>query len=69
MLLPECYDPVFQAERREQEWDTNVARLTKCKICGDVIYPGNRYHETRKCCICSFCMEALSENECVMEEP
>lgn len=35
MEIPGCYDPIYQAERREAEADSNALH---CENCGEPIY-------------------------------
>lgn len=46
MEIPDCYDPVYQAERREAEADNSALHCEKCgrtiqdeywDICGDLL--------------------------------
>ena len=65
--IPECYDPIFQEERRQSEWDHFVEDLPVCSCCRRSVYPGDHYHETRTIIVCASCMEDLMENECILE--
>lgn len=31
--IPECYDPVYQEELRQRQWDARQLRLPKCVSC------------------------------------
>ncbi len=33
MRIPQCYDPVYQEERRQRDWDARMRRLSKCVGC------------------------------------
>ena len=67
MQIPDCYDPVFSAERREMEKDKLVERLERCALCDDVLYPGAAFRETHGKCVCEFCFEQLEDNKEIVE--
>lgn len=67
MNIPDCYDPVYQAERREAKWDAYIKPLRRCDLCHTSIYPGNRYRECFNGTVCSDCFEELSEYELIEE--
>lgn len=33
MEIPQCYDPVYQEEQRQRQWDARQQRLAKCVCC------------------------------------
>lgn len=60
MMIPDCYDPVYQEEQRQKRWDSE--KKTICCCCGDIIDPGSRFHTTRGKAVCRFCVGELEEN-------
>ena len=65
--IPFCYDPVYQAERREYMADMEDAKRKHCDCCGHTIFPGERSYRllVRKMelIVCSDCMEEAAETE------
>lgn len=61
MKIPNCYDPVYQEEQRQKNWDRK--KKTSCCCCGDILDPGTRCHKTRGKTVCRFCMYELEESE------
>lgn len=68
MDIPDCYDPVFQAERRESRWDAYVKNLRRCNLCSHPIHPGDVYRECFGRIVCADCFEELSKYELVEGE-
>lgn len=62
MNIPDCYDPIYQAERREAEADRRAAMLPKCCFCERLIYPGNPYREHLARSVCEDCFAELEDN-------
>ena len=58
MDIPDCYDPVYQAERREAEADKNSVR---CEWCGDMISDDVFSWDGDNICE-SCCKKAISDN-------
>ena len=67
MGIPDSYDPVYQAERREAEWDEYADTLPVCALCGRMLYPGDKFHTARYQIVCTRCKDELDENEDVVE--
>lgn len=67
MDIPDCYDPVYQAERREAEADRIRDLLPRCTLCGRTLYPGEKFRTARCQIVCRLCMEELTENEDIVE--
>lgn len=67
--IPDCYDPVFQEERRQYEADRREAMRLFCDCCGREIAGGKRFYpiELRKSTInlCGDCMDEVTE--CIWE--
>jgi len=72
MNIPDCYDAVYQAERREAVMESREARREHCGCCGRVIEPGEhlwtvlRHKETFS--LCRSCKEDVDESETILEE-
>lgn len=66
-MLPDCYDPVYQEERRQQEWDEYADALPVCTLCRRRLYPGDKFRTARYQIVCTRCMDELGENEDVVE--
>ncbi len=62
MKIPDCYDPIYQAEQREVKADRKQAMLPKCCFCERRIQPGNPYREHLARSVCEACFEELEEN-------
>jgi len=67
--MPNCYDPVHQAEQREAEWDRYVEKLPVCTLCRERIFPGNKVHTAHFMAVCSYCVEILNDDYEILEEP
>lgn len=61
MEIPNCYDPVYQEERREAEADRRTAMLSRCCLCDRVIRAGSPYRECLCRCVCEECFEELTD--------
>ena len=66
-MIPDCYDPVFQEERRQREWDEYADTLPRCALCGKLQYPGSKIYVAGHRTVCVSCKEELDENEGVAE--
>lgn len=62
MGIPDCYDPVFQEERRAFDSDRYFSRMPVCSCCEEVITPLHAYHKYLGVTVCVRCMEILNEN-------
>lgn len=69
MEIPDCWDPVYQEERRQASWDAFLEKLPACACCGETLLPGQRLHRAGSARVCRRCMEELEENEEVLEDP
>ena len=67
MQIPNCYDPVYQAECREKVWDDYSDKLKKCVLCGEYIYPGTKFHTAHCQIVCTSCKEELEDNVDIVE--
>ena len=61
--MPDCYDPAYQEDRRQAEWDRFVEDLPVCTLCRRRLYPGDKFHTARYMIVCRFCKEELDENK------
>ena len=68
MGIPDCYDPVHQAEQREAEWDRLVENLPVCTLCRKTIFPGGKLHTANCMVVCPSCVEELNENIEILED-
>lgn len=68
MNIPDCYDPVYQAERRERDWDEYRSRNPTCNLCRCTIPAGTPYRECFAGEVCESCFEELEENIRMNEE-
>lgn len=62
MSYPNCYDPVYQAERLAMEQDKLMGNTVQCTICRRTLYPGDKCHVAYSAVICPSCLEELQEN-------
>lgn len=60
MNIPDCYDPIHQAEAREDAWSKTLATLPRCCICEREIL--GRYHEYLARTVCESCFSGLEDN-------
>ena len=60
MDFPICYDPVYQAEKREASWDK--LRYPSCCLCGSKIFPGEKVYSAHNRSVCADCKEELDDN-------
>lgn len=65
MKIPDCYDPIYQAERRESRWDKYAKTFRRCDLCGCLIHPGDKYRECYSGSVCADCFEELSKFELI----
>ena len=66
-MIPDCYDPVYQEERRQWEWDETLCRCPECALCKRKILPDEPYHYTENHSVCFECFDELAENEGIVE--
>lgn len=72
MNLPDCYDPVYQAEQREADWDRYSSQFPRCSCCGERIFSGKNRYELfvhNDCLtICEDCKDEMLESEYIVED-
>lgn len=67
MQIPNCYDPVQQAERREEHWDDYVMKLPACTLCKRRLYPGTKFYTAHYQIVCPSCKDELEDNVDIVE--
>lgn len=71
MSIPDCYDPVYQEERRQDYYDKWIQRLPVCDCCGSRIYPGCQFYELdvgkNALTVCEECASEMMDNPCIVE--
>lgn len=60
--IPNCYDPVYQAERLALEQDNLMENTVCCNVCRRTMYPGDKIHAAQFFVVCPSCFEELGEN-------
>lgn len=60
--IPNCYDPVYQAERLAMEQDKLMEHTCQCHLCSRTMYPGDKTHVAQFFVVCPYCVEELQEN-------
>lgn len=72
MNIPDCYDAVKQAERREAALEARETRRLHCGCCGRVIELGEYFYQTSRdgepFALCRNCKDDVDESEAIMEE-
>lgn len=72
MDIPDCYDPVYQEERRQAAMDQQASYFPTCDCCGAHIPPGDKFYELNvgKCTIilCGECASEMMDNPCIVED-
>ena len=62
MQIPDCYDPVYQAEQLALEQDKLMEDTVCCTFCRRTLYPGEKIHVAGFRVVCPSCLEELQEN-------
>lgn len=72
MNIPDCYDAVRQAERREAALEARETRRLHCGCCGRVIELGEYFYTVLRhkdvFALCRSCKDDVDESESIMEE-
>ena len=72
MEIPECYDPVYQEERRQAAMDSFVEDLPVCGCCKRSVYPHSKFYELKvegnRIIVCQDCKSDLDMSEMILEE-
>lgn len=65
--MPDYFDPCYQEERRQAEWDAFLERCPKCSACGAAIHPGTVMRKItvkkEELTFCEDCIDELEESE------
>lgn len=61
MNIPDCYDPIYQAERREMNADRKMETFPVCCICDRHIQDGVYFKHLDRC-VCESCFDELENN-------
>jgi len=71
MCIPDCYDPVYQEERRQLQADREISQRPVCDCCFKPIRPGTHFYkffvQKEPCTICEDCKEDLEESKHYLE--
>ncbi len=62
-MIPDCYEPWVQEERRQRRWDEKAKNLPRCHLCDKLVHPGDRFRVAACRVICVWCAEELEEAE------
>ena len=65
--IPNCYDPVYQAERLAMEDGNFIGRTLYCSICESPIFAGGLFHEHLGAVVCPLCLQELTRNVDVLD--
>lgn len=72
MDIPDCYDPVYQEERRQAALDRREAHFPVCGCCGHRIYGGEKFFplnvQKETLIVCEDCMGEAQDNVCTVED-
>lgn len=67
MEIPNCYDPVYQEDRRQMELDKLCDGLPCCTLCNRTLYPGDKIRTVHRQPVCLSCFDELTENQDIVE--
>ena len=71
MDIPNCYDPIYQEERRQAEADRAVSSRPVCVCCFNPVRSHRPYYtlsvNKELCAICEDCKEDLDESKIYLE--
>lgn len=56
MDMPDCYDPVYQEERRQRKWDEHCVSALACSYCGSSVYLYPTYTKIGDLIYCQRCV-------------
>ena len=60
--IPDCYDPIYQAEQLAMQQDKIMEETVCCHLCRRTMYPGSKIHVASFFVVCPSCVEELQEN-------
>lgn len=62
-MIPDCYEPWVQEERRQRDWDRTAQKYPVCTLCNRRIYPGNVFRTAHYQIVCLPCCRELEDGE------
>ena len=72
MGIPDCYDPVYQAEHMAMQQDMAQKRLPVCSCCGHNISYDERFwklnYRKKEITICEDCHQEIEDSETTLTE-
>lgn len=72
MGIPDCYDPVYQAERMAMQQDVAQKHLPVCSCCGHSISYDERFwklsYRKEELTICEDCHQEIEDSETTLTE-
>lgn len=72
MNIPDCYDPVYQEERRQTDMDRRADHFPICGCCGHRIYPLECFYELNVkknvLIVCEECASEMMGNPFIVED-
>ena len=60
MQIPDCYDPILQEERRQDEWDRKCSACPQCSCCGSPVLMADTYLEYGEIVLCEECVDKFT---------
>ena len=60
-MIPDCYEPWAQEERRQRRWDVQASKLPRCELCFELLEPGDKFRVAAYRVVCLSCAEELEE--------
>jgi hypothetical protein len=67
-MLPDCYDPVYQENRRQEKWDKHCEDFPHCCECGNSVYPYDTYTQIGEFIFCEKCVSKGTHSIDELEE-
>lgn len=72
MNIPDCYDPVYQEERRQADFDRWASHFPICNCCGAHIYTGGQFYKLDvgkdTLTVCGECASEMMDNPFIVED-
>lgn len=65
--MPDFYDPVYQEEQRQREWDEIAEDIPVCSCCGRQVHPNDKFYEVGQIVLCFDCKVDLDESERILD--
>lgn len=57
----------YEEDLRQKELDECADVLPKCALCGDLLYPGDKFHTAHHQIVCIYCKAELDEDWDIVE--